>query len=435
MTDVQCRIEHVVQRHLPNLLPDSCQFTKIIGDTRAKFPGSNELKTMYIDRIIDIFEKSKTKSILLLGARQTGKTSLILHSLPKDTPQFSLLDKEFFFRVTSNLSLIRQRLGSNPPPHNLVVIDEIQKLPELLDEVHLMIEKNGYRFILTGSSTRKIKGPGVNSLGGRARELIFHPLVQHELQMDFDLRKALNRGLIPSIYLSDDPLADQRAYVGSYLEVEIASEAAVRDLPAFSRFLSIAAQCNGQIINYSAIGNDAQVNRKVVAEYFQILFDTLIAWEVPAWKHAINRKLIETSKFYFFDTGIVRAILDLPPIKEKSKEFGDFFEAYIFHELRTYIDYCRPGLSLHFWRSTSQHEVDFILGGKIAIEVKGKVQVSQSDLRGLRVCAEESLMENYIVVSLEPVSRIVENRFHIMPFEEFLQKLWNHEIIAMPESI
>lgn len=391
---------------------------------------------LYIDRIIDLIEKSKTKSLLLIGPRQTGKSSLLQACLPRDTPQFSLLNKELFFSIASNLSLIRQQLRATPPKNKLVVIDEIQKLPDLLDEVHLMMEEDHFRFILTGSSARKLKDKGINALGGRAREVIFHPFIFKELGVKyFDLRKALNRGLIPSIYFSDDPRADLRAYVGSYLETEIAAEAQVRDLPAFSRFLSVAASCNGQIINYSAIGSDAKVNRKIVTEYFQILFDTLIAFEVPAWKRSKKRKPLETSKFYFFDTGIVRSILNLPPVKEKSKDFGDYFESFVAHELKSYIDYCAPGTALNYWRTTNNYEVDFILNDKIAIEIKAKNQVSNKDLDGLRACVEEHLIDKFYVVSLEDKARIVDGIFHIMPYQDFLTSLWQHEILDPPEAI
>jgi predicted AAA+ superfamily ATPase len=391
---------------------------------------------MYVSRNIDLTANISHKSLFLLGPRQTGKTQLISHVLQEDVALYNLLDKELFFRLSNDLTLIRKQVEAHPPASGIVVIDEIQRLPELLDEVHLMIEKNGLRFLLTGSSARKLQEKGVNLLGGRARQLRLHPLSYSELGEElFDLRKALNRGLLPSIYLSDNPRADLGSYLGTYLENEVASEAAVRNLPAFSRFLTTAALCNGQIINYSAIANDAQVNRKVVAEYFQILWDTLIASPLPAWQKTKKRKPIETSKFFFFDTGIVRSILSLPPTKEKSKDFGDFFEAYLFHELRTYIDYHRPHAQLHYWRSVSNHEVDFILNNKVGIEVKAKTAVSRKDLSGLMACAEENLLEKYIMVSLEDRPRIVDGRFLILPYKMFLKSLWNHEYVDADEEI
>ena len=391
---------------------------------------------MYLTRIVDLKRAISQKSVLLIGPRQTGKTQLIAHTLNDEVAYYNLLDKEMFFRLSHDLTLIRKQVSAQKPKSGIVVIDEIQRLPELLDEVHLMIEKERLHFVLTGSSARKLKEKGVNLLGGRARQLKIHPLTYVELGEElFDLRKCLNRGLLPSIYLSDDPRADLGSYLGTYLENEIAGEASVRNLPAFSRFLTTAALCNGQIVNYSAIASDSQVSRKIVAEYFQILFDTLIATELPAWQHSKKRKALETSKFYFFDTGVVRSILDLPPTKEKSKDFGDFFEAYIHHELRTYIDCYRPEAALNYWRTTSNHEVDFILGGQIAIEVKAKSIVSEKDLSGLRACEQEKLLKKYIVVSMEERPRLVDDLFLIVPYKVFLKSLWNHELLDPLEDI
>lgn len=390
---------------------------------------------MYIPRNIDIVEKLKYKSLFLLGPRQTGKTSLLKYQLPEDSQYYDLLDKSLFLRLSSNLSLIREQLEAKNITNQIVVVDEIQKLPELLDEIHLLIEKHNLRFLLTGSSAKKLKQKGVNLLGGRARKLNIHPLVYVELgEENFDLKKCLNRGMIPSIYFSDQPRLDLESYVGTYLDIEIASEASVRDLPAFSRFLSIAALCNGQIINYSSIGNDAAVNRKIVREYFQILFDTQIAWKVPAWNKSKKRKPLDTPKFYFFDTGIVRSILDLPPTKVKSKDFGDFFEAYISHEIKTYLDYHRSDINLCYWRATTNHEVDFIIGDQLGVEVKAKGVISKKDLNGIRACAEEGILKQFFVVSLEESIRKTEDGIVIIPYKEFLQKLWNHELLEQMEE-
>ncbi len=210
-------------------------------------------------------------------------------------------------------------------------------------------------------------------MGGRAREQFLHPFTFIELGSErFDLLKALNRGLIPAHYFSDRARADLRSYAGTYLESEIATEAIVRNIESFSRFLYVAASCNGQIINQTAIASDAKVSRKTIAEYIKILTDTLIAYELPAWAKSKKRKALETSKLYFFDVGVARAIQDLPPVKEKSADFGEAFEQYIFHELKCYVDYKNPDVTLHYWRSTTGFEVDFILDNEIAIEVKAE---------------------------------------------------------------
>ena len=391
---------------------------------------------MYIPRIMNINEVIQHKSVLLLGPRQTGKTMLIRETLGKGAAAYNLLDKELFFRLSNDLSLMRKQLAARRPENGIVIVDEIQRLPELLDEVHLLMEEEKLRFVLTVSSARKLREKGVNLLGGRARQMNLNPLTFMELGNNlFDLKKCLNRGLLPSIYLSDDPRADLGSYVGSYLENEIAREASIRNLPAFSRFLTTAAHCNGQIMNYSSIASDAQVNRKIVAEYFQILFDTLIASEVPAWKKSKKRKPIETSKFYFFDTGIVRTILDLPPTKEKSKDFGDFFEAFIFHELKAYRDCTRPNSSICYWRTTSGIEVDFIFADQLAIEVKAKATVGEKDLQGLRACQEEGVLKKYILVCLEERPRLIENTFLVLPYQDFLRALWAHTLLDPVEEI
>jgi predicted AAA+ superfamily ATPase len=391
---------------------------------------------VYISRITDLNLILCEKSILLLGPRQTGKTMLIRETLTEDIAYYNLLDKELFFRLSSDPTLMRTQLAAKRPKSDIVVIDEVQRLPELLDEVHLLIEQSGLRFLLTGSSARKLKAKGVNLLGGRVRQVHMNPFSFIEIGEElFDLRKAINRGLVPSIYLSKDPRSDLGSYIGTYLENEIAQEAAVRNLPGFSRFLRTAALCNGQVINHSAIASDAQVGRKVVAEYFQILFDTLIASEVPAWKGTMKRKPLETSKFYFFDTGVVRTILDLPPTKEKSKDFGNLFEAYIFHELKCYRDSRRPSAKIKYWRTTSGHEVDFVLADLVAIEVKAKEVIGERDLAGLRACQEEKVLKKHIVVCLEQKARLVDGGILILPYKDFLRALWNDELLEPLEAI
>jgi uncharacterized protein len=392
---------------------------------------------MYINRFIDVFEKTIAKSMFLFGPRQTGKSSLVRHSLPKEAVTFNLLDHAVFLKLSADPTLLRQQLlkNHNDAVNRLVVVDEIQKLPVLLDEVHLLIEEHGFRFILTGSSARKLRRAGVNLLGGRARNQYLHPLTFIELGSEkFDLSKALNRGLIPSHYFSDRARSDLRTYAGSYLETEIATEAAVRNIESFSRFLQVAAMCNGQILNQTTIASDAKVARKTIAEYIEILTDTLLAYELPAWNKSQKRKALETSKLYFFDVGVARAIQDLPAVKEKSADFGDAFEQYIFHELKTYIDYVNPGATLHYWRSTTGFEVDFILDNQIAIEVKAKNQVSTKDLKGLRALAEENAMKVYLVVSMESTARKTDDGILILPWREFLTSLWNDVFIKTPDE-
>ena len=373
---------------------------------------------MYIKRHIDLKSVLGSKSCFLFGPRQTGKTALIAHDLP-NVRCYNLLHTDVFARLSYAPSRMREEIGVS---EKIVIIDEVQKLPELLDEVHALIEERGIRFLLTGSSPRKLKRSGANLLGGRARTRHLHPFIQAELSGNFDLLRALGVGLVPSIYFSDEPYDDLESYVGQYLSEEIAAEAAVRNIPAFSRFLSVAACSEGQLINYSSIANDAQVPKSTVQEYFQILRDTLVGFDLPAWQQSVKRKPLTTSKFYFFDNGIARYLQRRRGLQEGSSEFGAAFEAFIHHELRTYIAYCK-GSGLHYWRSASGFEVDFILGDSTAIEVKAKRNVGSRDLRGIRALQEEQRLKNYMVVSLEPVERRVGD-IRILPWQLFLDELW-----------
>lgn len=381
---------------------------------------------MNIQRELDLLNITKKKSVFLLGPRQTGKSSLIKDTIPPEVPVYNLLDRSLFASLSANPCLIREQL-TQKHYKGLVVIDEIQRIPELLDEVHLMIEELGLRFLLTGSSARKLRQAGTNLLGGRARRYTMHPLTYRELGAKFNLLEAVNYGLLPSIVTSDEPQRDLYDYVGLYLQEEIEHEASVRNLPSFSRFLSIAALTSGQQINYSNVASDAKEKRHTVTNYFQILNDTLIGSELPGWDRTRKRKPIEMAKYYLFDIGICRAINRLPPIKEKSPEFGSAIEHIVLQEIKAYISYKSPLAELHYWRSSSNFEVDFIFDNRCAIEVKAKDHISVKDLRGLQALQEENLLESYIVVSLEEQARLVDG-IHILPIREFFTKLWDDEI-------
>jgi predicted AAA+ superfamily ATPase len=307
------------------------------------------------------------------------------------------------------------------------VIDEIQRLPALLNEVHRLIEERGIRFLLTGSSARKLRTGGVNLLGGRARMKYLHPLTSHELGARFELERAGVRGLLPSIYFSDDPRADLEAYAGLYLQQELVAEGATRNVPAFSRFLKIAALCNGTMVNFTNVGNDAQVARTTVYEYFEILKDTLIVHELPAWRKSRKRKPIGASKYYFFDVGVVAA-LQGREFRIGTPEFGEAFETVLFHELASYRDYV-TGEPLAYWRSTSGFEVDFVIGDHTAVEVKAKTTVATQDLRSLVALGEEGKLRSLLCVSLEPRPRRV-GEVTILPWRDFLAALWAGELEA-----
>ncbi len=375
---------------------------------------------IYINRALNLPKLLEKKSFFLLGPRQTGKSSLIRHTI-KGAKVYDLLDTSVFLALSQNPGRIAQELTTRD---RIVVIDEIQRLPILLNEAHRLIEEKGVRFLLTGSSARKLRSGGVNLLGGRARTKYLHPLTRPELGRHFDLFRAIERGLLPSVYFSDDPRADLRAYAGSYLQQEIIAEGATRNVPAFSRFLKVAALCNGTIVNFTNVANDAQVPRTTVYEYFEILKDTLILHELPAWRRSLRRKPLASSKYYFFDVGVVSE-LQGREFRPGTPEFGEAFETYIVHELRSYTDYVSAG-TLGYWRSTSGFEVDFILGEHTAIEVKAKENVSAQELKSLRALAEEKKLKRYICVSLEPRTRIVGG-ISLLPYRKFLDGLWSGE--------
>jgi predicted AAA+ superfamily ATPase len=287
--------------------------------------------------------------------------------------------------------------------------------------VHRLIEERKIRFLLTGSSARKLRGGGVNLLGGRARMKHLHPLTYAELGARYDLERAVARGLLPPIYFSDDPRADLDAYAGLYLQQEIVAEGATRNVPAFSRFLRVAGLCNGSIVNFTKVANDSQVARTTVYEYFSILEDSLLLHELPAWKKSRKRKPLSSSKYYFFDIGVA-ATLQGREFRAGTPEFGEALESVIFHELVAYRDYV-SGEPLTYWRSTSGFEVDFLVGDHTAIEVKATATLSSSQLKSLAAIAEERRWKRLLCVCLEPRRRKV-GAVEVLPWRDFLDELW-----------
>ena len=376
---------------------------------------------VYIPRLLQLTDILKQKSCFLFGPRQTGKSTFIKQTLA-GCPTYNLLDSSTLLSLSRSPGRLEQELGN----HKIVIIDEIQKLPNLLDEVHKLIEEKCVHFLLTGSSARKLRTGGVNLLGGRARSRHLHPFVFAELQDKFDLNKALQRGTIPPLYFSDAPQEDLEAYAGDYLREEIAAEGLVRSIPSFSRFLEVAALSNGKMINFTEIANDAQVARTTVHEYFQILKDTLIAHELQTWRKTKTRKTLSTSKFYFFDIGVARFLQNRRDLQERSPEYSDAFEAYLFHELKTFVDYTKCG-ELFYWRTQSGFKVDFIVDDVLAVEVKAKNNITTNDLKGLQALQEEKLLKYYILVFLEKKVRVVDG-VTILPWDIFLKQLWGREL-------
>jgi predicted AAA+ superfamily ATPase len=378
-----------------------------------------------------ILNESAKETCFLWGPRQTGKSTL-LKSLFPDAQYYDLLLADIYRNFMANPERLRQEceaLGLNGSNQKQpLIIDEVQKIPELLDEIHWLIENRGLRFILCGSSPRKLKRSHANLLGGRALRYELLPLTYLEIP-DFSLEKALNHGLLPRHYLSSKPNKLLEAYVGDYLREEIAAEAATRNIPAFSRFLEIAAISNGEMINFQNIASDCGVSATTVKGYFQILEDTLIGRFLPAFRRRVKRRLIQAPRFFFFDTGIVSRLTRRGPVQPKSELFGRAFEHFLVMEVYAWAAYSESNPGIAYWRTASQLEVDLVLGdGQVAIEIKSTTAATDHHLRGLRAFRQEYEARCYLI-SLDPRPRLTADGIHILPWRDFLDQLWNNKII------
>ncbi len=370
--------------------------------------------------------ESEGESLFLWGARQTGKSTLLKTMYP-DATWYDLLLADVYERLLRNPIHLREAILADPAIQ-LVIIDEIQRLPDLLNEIHWLITNTGTRFIMSGSSARKILRSKTNLLGGRALRYELYPLVSAEIP-DFDLLRALNHGLLPRHYLTKQPKRLLAAYVGNYLKDEIVSEAKIRNVSVFARFLEAAAFSNGEMVNYSNIAADCGVSSPTVKEYFQILEDTLIGRFVPVYQKKPKRRVIQAPKFYFFDTGIVNHLLRRDRIEYKSEAFGHAFEHFIYQELYAHSHYSGLDYTISYWRTASQVEIDFVLGNhRVAIEVKGSDTIADRHLRGLRSFMEEYEVQQAIVVCTEPQPRLHDG-ISILPWQVFLKKLWAGEVM------
>jgi uncharacterized protein len=386
----------------------------------ANFHEIRHLSCMY-SRVIDLTTIIEKKSFFLLGPRQTGKSTLLQAQFP-DATYIDLLAADVYRQLSAYPERLREQLIGD---ERLVIIDEIQKLPSLLDEVQLLITKNkDVRFILTGSSARKLRRGGANLLAGRAWTRYLHPLVYAELPNE-KFRQRLLHGSLPHVIDSHDPIQELKEYCGVYLQEEIRAESLTRSIEAFSRFLSVAALCNGEQLNYTKIGNDSQVPPRTVREFFVVLEDTLVGFNLPAFRSGRSRKAVASSKFYFFDIGVAHSLQGITQLAEGSTQYGKALEHLIAMELRAYCSYRRPDAKLSYWRSTSQIEVDFVIDSHIAIEVKATGNVSHRDSKGLIAFAEEAELSRSIIVSTEKHRRRLESGVEVWPVEEFLALLWS----------
>ncbi len=369
------------------------------------------------------------RSVFLWGPRKTGKSTWIKENL-KDVILIDLLKSDVFAEYATRPALLRERyevnVGKRP-----IVIDEVQKCPALLDEVHWLIENAKQTFLLTGSSARKLKRGHANLLGGRALRREMRPLCYPEIE-NFNLDRAILNGLIPAHYLSTTPQDELHSYVADYLKEEIANEALVRNLPAFAEFLRVAAITSGELLNYSNVSRETGVSAKVVRNYFEILEETLLGFRVQPWSRSRNRRLVETEKFYLFDVGLSNYLARRKP-QPKTPEFGKSFEHYILMELFAYKAYRDQELDIRFWRTSDKKEVDFIINDKeLVIEAKSTNMVNDFDLKSLSLIADDGPIKKRIVVSLDREARKVKDshgEITIYPYEVFLQKLWDDDLI------
>jgi len=372
------------------------------------------------------FREMEQESGFLWGARQTGKSTLLKTLFP-DSLWFDLLLSDVFERLNRNPAILRETvLGTRPS--GPVVIDEIQRIPGLLNEVQWLMVNNGTRFILSGSSPRRILRAGANLLGGRALRYELYPLIYKEID-DFELARALNHGFLPRIYQSANPARLISAYIGNYLQDEILTEARVRNLQAFSRFLEVAALSNGEIVNFSGIATECGVSAPTVKAYFQILEETLIGRFLPSFRKKPKRRVIQAPKFFYFDLSIPNHFLRRRSIEPGTEPFGKVFEHFIYQEIYAHRNYSGLDYPFSYWRTASGLEVDFILGEpEVAIEVKAGNHIHSRHGSGLRNFAEEYQVKQLIIVCNEPYPRQM-GKVSILPWQTFLDRLWAGEII------
>lgn len=380
---------------------------------------------MKFDRQLNIQNHLEKTSCFLFGPRQTGKSTLIEDALRKAFI-FDLLSRKTFQQLSANPDLLQEWILAQT--QKIIVIDEIQKLPELLDVIQSLIRKlPEHRFLLTGSSARRLKRDGVNLLGGRAAELRLYPLVLKETGEEVSLNDAVQWGMLPSVVISTDKRLTLESYLSMYLDQEIRAESLTRSIDAFSRFLEVAALCNTQQVNFATLASDVGKSEKTVASWFSILEDTLIGRLLPCFQQTQKRKAMSWHKFFYFDCGVANAILDRWTLHPKSPEFGAALENLVFTHLEATCSYAHSGYKLFYWRAQSKEEVDFIVTKDrkpiAAIEVKNTENPTQEDLKGLRAFAEDyPTVEKILLCKVIHKSR-KEDGMWVYPVDEFLKNL------------
>ncbi len=377
-----------------------------------------------LERIFQI-NKELDGSIFLFGGRQTGKTTILRQQFPNAT-FFDLLDTNVRRRLQQRPVLLYETL-KDKPAGTLVIIDEIPEVPELLNEVHRLIVERQLVFILCGSSARKLKRKGHNTLGGRALPVYLYPLVSAEIP-DFDIDRAVNYGMIPPHYLARNPWRLLAAYIDVYLKEEIKEEALVRNLDAFQRFLEVAALTDGEIINNNNIAQECGVHATTVSSYFDILEDTLIGYRIPAYTKVMKRRLVQAPRFYYFDVGVANYLLYRKELIRGSADYGHAFEHLVVQELVAYMHYRHCEEKLSYWRTYTGVEVDIIVGdARIAIEIKSTEEVQNRHIKNLKVFAEEHPDSKLMIVSLDVFTRQMGN-IECIYVMDFFHRLWTDGI-------
>ena len=371
------------------------------------------------------------QSAFLWGPRKTGKSTLLAERFPHSA-RFDLLETRTFLELTREPWLFAERVLALDAERRArpIIVDEVQKVPALLDEAHRLIERHGLAFVLCGSSARKLKRGGANLLGGRAWRFELHPLAWPEVPQ-LDLLRALNRGLVPQHY---DAARHRRAlagYVEDYLKEEVFNEGLTRNAPAFARFFDALGFCHGQVLNFSNVARDCGVDAKTVREYFQILVDTLLGVFVEPFSRRRSRAVITRApKFYLFDVGVAGHLSGRRLERAAGPEFGSALEHFVLMEIRAWRSYRERDVPLRYWRTKSGLEVDFVLGrdAEVAIEVKGTRRVRPGDLRGIRAFCDEHRPRGAVVVSNDPAPRRTGD-IDVLPWRAFLERLWGNDLV------
>lgn len=384
------------------------------------------------ERLLKLPKKPK-ESFFLWGPRQAGKSTILKIAYP-EAKYIDFLKNEECIKYLERPQQLREELLALDKKEitNPIIIDEVQKVPQILDEVHWLIENLKVKFALCGSSARKLKRGRANLLGGRAIRYEMFGLSAYELKEKFDIKQMLNKGYLPRHYLSSNTKQLLDSYIKDYLKEEIAEEGISRNLPAFSSFLYSAALSDTEIVNFSNIARDCGVSSPTVKEHFQILEDTLIARFLPAYIRRPKRRIIQAPKFYFFDVGIVNYLTKRGKIEPRSELFGKAFENWVFHELSTYNSYKEKYYDFSYWRLTSGVEVDFIVDDmQYAIEVKASEKITDNHLKGLReIIKDHKSIKKRIVVSLEKSKRVTKDKIYIYPYERFINEMWNGKLFV-----